>query len=74
MFDDRYIAVTNTLSLALQKQHSSLVDNKHMVEITTHTLHSLSMTIIPSEFLDILSPKKSCCALNQHCMNIIFDF
>ena len=68
------LAVIKTLSLELQKKHSSLVDIKHMVEITTDTLQSLSMTIIPSEFLDILSPKKSCYALNQHCINIIFDF
>ena len=32
------LAVINTLSLELQKKHSSLVDIKHMVEITRYTV------------------------------------
>ena len=68
------LAVMNTLSLALQKQGSLLVDIKQMVEITTDTLRKLSMTNTPSEFTDILSPRKSSYTNNQHFINIISDF
>ena len=68
------LAVMNTLSLALQKQGSLLVDIKQMVEITTDTLQKLSVTNTPSEFTDILSPRKSSYANNQHFINIISDF
>ena len=64
----------NTLSLALQKQGILLVDIKHMVEITTDILQKLSVTNTPSEFTDILSPRKSSLANNQHFINIISDF
>ena len=46
------LAVMNTLSLALQKQGSLLVDIKHMVDIKTDTLQKLSVTNTPSEFTD----------------------
>ena len=52
------LAVMNTLSLALQRQGSLLVNIKHVVDITTDTLQKLSVTNTPSEFMDILSPKK----------------
>ena len=68
------LAVMNTLSLALQKQVSFLVDIKAMVEITTDTLWKLSVTNTPSEFTDILSPRKSSYANKQHFINIISDF
>ena len=48
----------NTLSLALQKQGSLLVDIKHMVDITTDTLQKLSATNTSSEFKDICHPGK----------------
>ena len=68
------LAVMNTLFLALQKQGSLLVDIKQMVEITTDTLRKLLVTNTPSEFTDILSPRKSSYANNQHFINIISDF
>ena len=52
------LAVMNTLSLALQRQGSLLVNIKHVVDITTDTLQKLSVTNTPSEFMEILSPKK----------------
>ena len=68
------LAVMNTLSLALQKQGSLLVDIKQMVEITTDTLRKLLVTNTPSEFTDILSPRKSSYANNQHFINIISHY
>ena len=59
------LAVMITLSLALQKQGSLSVDIKHMVDITTNTLQKLSVTNTPSEFMDILSSRKSSYAKNQ---------
>ena len=70
--DDRYmLAVMNTLSLALQKQGSLLVDIKYMVDITTNTLQKLSVTNTLSEFTDILSPRKSSYANNQHFITLL---
>ena len=68
------LAVMNTLSLALQRQGSLLVNIKHVVDITTDTLQKLSVTNTPSEFMDILSPTKSSYTNNQHFINIISGF
>ena len=68
------LAVMNILSLALQKQRSLFVDVKHMVDITTDTFQKLSVTNTPSEFKDILSPRKSSYVNNRYFINIISDF
>ena len=68
------LAVMNTLSLALQRQGSLLVNIKHVVDITTETLQKLSVANTPSEFMDIPSPTKSSYANNQHFINIISGF
>ena len=68
------LGIMNTLSLALQNQDRLLVDIKYRVEITTDTLQKLSVTNNPSEFTDILSPRKSSYATNPHFINIISNF
>ena len=68
------LAAMNTSSSALQKQGSLLVDIKHMVNIMTDTLQKLSVIYTPSEFKNILSPRKSSYANNQHFINIISNF
>ena len=52
------LAVMNTLSLALQKQGSLLVDIKHMVEITIDAPQKLLVTNTPSELQIYCHPGK----------------
>ena len=68
------LVVMKTLSLGIQKQDSLLVDIKHVIDITTDNLQILSVTNTPSEFKDILSPRKSSYAKNLHFISIISDF